>query len=46
MNIGDVVESAIWLDGTETEDQRKGFEFAVTQTITELACNMVLRMVM
>lgn len=36
MNIGDLIESAIWLDGTETEDQRKAFEFAVSQTITDL----------
>lgn len=34
MNIGDVIESAIWLDGEETPEQRALFEKDVTDAIS------------
>ena len=35
MNIGDVIESSIWLDGTETKEQRHAFEQLVIESITQ-----------
>ena len=37
MNIGDTIESAIWLNGEETLEQRQRFEHDVTQSI-ETVC--------
>jgi hypothetical protein len=36
MRLGDVIESAIWLNGEETPEDRRRFESDVSQAITEL----------
>ena len=36
MKLGDVVESAIWMDGTETTEQRKSHDQHVTTAINRL----------
>ena len=36
MKVGDMIESAIWIDGTETKEQRKQFEAEITNAIDEL----------
>lgn len=35
MNIGDVIQAAIWIDGTETQEMRQAFERDVTAVVAE-----------
>ena len=40
MNLGDVVESAIWITGEESQEIRKRYEVDVTQAIDDLCKEM------
>ncbi len=35
MNIGEVIESSVWIDGGETPEQRKVFEKYISESIND-----------